>query len=112
RAATTYRRLMPAPLRRVLGEALAERPGSTTNGLRRRAALLAGAGAGPAAEAFVYDRALRPLRSTVYEPSLLGALGSWHPDRLYDVAWSRAVATDDVDRALYGDLTTYLPDQL
>jgi asparagine synthase (glutamine-hydrolysing) len=113
RAASTYRRLMPAPLRRALGDALAEQAGTRSSGaLRRRAALLAGAGAGSASAAFVYDRALRPIRSDVYDPSLLSAVGAWHPDRLYEEAWSRAVATDDVDRALYGDLTTYLPDQL
>ncbi|MEO8564284.1 MAG: asparagine synthase (glutamine-hydrolyzing) [bacterium] len=113
RAASTYRRLMPAALRRALGDALADRAGSRSGGaLRRRAALLAGAGAGSASAAFVYDRALRPIRSDVYAPSLLGALGKWHPDRLYEEAWSRAVASDDVDRALYGDITTYLPDQL
>jgi asparagine synthase (glutamine-hydrolysing) len=113
RAASTYRRLMPAALRRALSDALADRAGSRSHGpLRRRAALLAEAGASSAADAFVYDRALRPIRSEVYSPSLLGAVGAWHPDRLYEEAWSRAVATDDVDRALYGDITTYLPDQL
>jgi asparagine synthase (glutamine-hydrolysing) len=113
RAASTYRRLMPAALRRALSDALADRAGSRSHGpLRRRAALLAEAGASSAADAVVYDRALRPIRSEVYSPSLLGAVGAWHPDRLYEEAWSRAVATDDVDRALYGDITTYLPDQL
>ena len=113
RAASTYRRLMPAPLRRALGDALGDRAGSRSHGaLRRRVALLAGAGATSAAGAFVYDRALRPIRSDVYTPALLRAIGAWHPDRLYQEAWSRAVATDDVDRALYGDITTYLPDQL
>jgi len=113
RAASTYRKLMPASLRRALGDALADRAGSRSSGpLRRRAALLAAAGAGSASMAFVYDRALRPIRSEVYAPSLLGAVNGWHPDELYEEAWARAVASDDVDRALYGDLTTYLPDQL
>jgi asparagine synthase (glutamine-hydrolysing) len=31
---------------------------------------------------------------------------------LYREAWERAVASDDTDRALYGDIVTYLPDQL
>jgi asparagine synthase (glutamine-hydrolysing) len=31
---------------------------------------------------------------------------------MYADAWSRAAASDDVDRALYGDMVTYLPDQL
>ena len=113
RAASTYRRLLPASLRRLLGDALSPRAGSREAGaLRRRAALLAGAGAGSASAAFVYDRAFRPIRSHAYAPALLDAVGAWHPDRLYEDVWSRAVASDDVDRALYGDLTTYLPDQL
>ncbi|MDB4883290.1 MAG: asnB [Gemmatimonadetes bacterium] len=113
RAASTYRRLLPSRLRRVLGDALSERPGVRSSGsLRRRAALLAQAGAGTAAASFVYDRAFRAIRRDLYAPALLDTLGSWHPDSLYASAWSRASASDDVDRALYGDITTYLPDQL
>jgi asparagine synthase (glutamine-hydrolysing) len=113
RAAGIYRAILPSPLRRALGAALRERPGVRAEGaLRRRLALLAAAGARPAAEAFVYDRAFRRLRAQAYTPSLLGALGEWHPDALYRDAWARAVAGDDVDRALYGDISTYLPDQL
>jgi asparagine synthase (glutamine-hydrolysing) len=113
RAASMYRRVLPASLRRALGGALSETPGSRSAGaVRRRAALLAHAGAGSAAESFVYDRAFRSLRREAYAPALRDAIGGWHPDALYQEAWSRAVATDDVDRALYGDLATYLPDQL
>ena len=75
-------------------------------------ALLAKAGARSAADAFVCDRAFRRLRDESYDPCLLAALDGWHPDSLYHDAWSHAVAADDVDRALYGDITTYLPDQL
>jgi asparagine synthase (glutamine-hydrolysing) len=113
RAAGIYRAILPAPLRRALGAALRERPGFRADGVpRRRLALLAGAGARSAADAFVYDRAFRRLRDRTYTPSLLASLGAWHPDALYREAWSRAVGDDDVDRALYGDITTYLPDQL
>ena len=35
-----------------------------------------------------------------------------HPDALYRAVWDHADGADEVDRALYGDLTTYLPDQL
>jgi asparagine synthase (glutamine-hydrolysing) len=112
RAAGIYRALLPSPMRRALGAMLGERPGMRRQGLRRRVALLATAGAGSAADAFVYDRAFRRLRDTTYDARFLGALDGWHPDTLYRDAWLRAVASDDVDRALYGDIGTYLPDQL
>ena len=112
RAAGTYRALLPAPMRRALRAMLGERPGMRSEGLRRKLALLADGGGGSAADAFVYDRAFRPLRAGAYDARFLAALDGSHPDALYRDAWSRAVAADDVDRALYGDLTTYLPDQL
>lgn len=112
RAAHVYRAMLPAPMRRALGAMLADPVGARSEGLRRKLALLATAGAGSAADAFVYDRAFRRLRGDAYDPRLRAALDGWHPDSLYRDAWSRAVATDDVDRALYGDATTYLPDQL
>jgi asparagine synthase (glutamine-hydrolysing) len=113
RAATIYRRLLPGPLRLALGAALGERPGVHEGGVvPRKLALLLRAGARSAADAFVYDRAFRRLRAGSYALALRTAIGEWHPDTLYRDAWSRAVATDDVDRALYGDLATYLPDQL
>jgi len=112
RAAGIYRALLPSPMRRALGVMLGEHPGTRAEGARRRLALLTRAGASSAADAFVYDRGFRRLRDTAYDPRLLGALDGWHPDALYRDAWSRAVASDDVDRALYGDATTYLPDQL
>jgi asparagine synthase (glutamine-hydrolysing) len=112
RAARIYRALLPSPMRRALGAMLGERPGTRSEGLRRKLALLADAGAVPAADAFVYDRAFRRLRGGAYDPRFLAALDGWHPDSLYHDAWLNAVAADDVDRALYGDVTTYFPDQL
>jgi asparagine synthase (glutamine-hydrolysing) len=112
RAAVVYRALLPSPLRRALGAMLGDRAGTRSEGLRRKLALLADAGAVSPSDAFVYDRAFRRLRDDSYDPRLLAALDGWHPDSLYRDAWSHAVATDDVDRALYGDISTYLPDQL
>jgi asparagine synthase (glutamine-hydrolysing) len=112
RAARIYRALLPSPMRRALGAMLGERPGTRSEGLRRTLALLTDAGAVSAADAFVYDRALRRLRSESYDPRFLAALDGWHPDSLYRDAWANAAASDDVDRALYGDITTYFPDQL
>jgi asparagine synthase (glutamine-hydrolysing) len=112
RAAQPYRALVPAFLRRAIGAKLGEKPGVRSSGaLRRRIALLARAGATSAREAFVYDRGFRLLRDMYADP-LRSAVADWHPDSLYADVWDHAVGVDDVDRALYGDLVTYLPDQL
>ncbi len=113
RVAGPYRSVVPSPLRRLIGDAIGSRPGHPPdNPLLRRLALLARDGAGSARDAFVYDRAFRSMRDSLYSASLKAATREWHPDSLYRAVWNRADATDDVDRALYGDLTTYLPDQL
>lgn len=113
RAAGVYRRFVPTSLRRTLASAFAESPGTrASGGLHHRLALLARDGAGTGRDAFVYDRGFRELRDTAYSGAFRYAVSDWHPDELYAAAWHRAVASDDVDRALYGDLTTYLPNQL
>ena len=110
--AAPYRRLVPAVVRRALGAAFGGQTGGQTGGPLRRVALLAGAGATTAAEAFVYDRAFRRYRGDAYAPAFLAALAPEHPDALYRAVWNSADGLDDVDRALYGDFKTYLPDQL
>ncbi len=107
RAAQAYRQWVPSGLRRGAHRALG--PVNGHAGLARWARMLTTAGAVEAGEAFVYDRAFREHRAQAYAPAL-AALA--HPDRLYRQAWDRARAADDADRALYGDLVTYLPDQL
>jgi len=47
-----------------------------------------------------------------YTPQFKRELAGWHPDVLYREAWEHAVGEDEVDRTLYGDLVSYLPDQL
>jgi asparagine synthase (glutamine-hydrolysing) len=59
----------------------------------------------------IYERAFRSYRETGYTDQLLASVAQ-HPDHWYRDVWSRAQAQDDVDRALYGDFMTYLPDQL
>ena len=108
RLATPYRRVLPAAVRRALGRAL--RPAAA--GPLRPLGLLAGAGATTAADAFVYDRAFRPHRAGAYTDSFLEELSGEHPDALYRAVWDSADGQDDVDRSLYGDFMTYLPDQL
>jgi asparagine synthase (glutamine-hydrolysing) len=108
RVAEPYRRVVPATLRRSLGRAL----GGGLDGPLRRLALLARDGASTAADAFVYDRAFRPYRAEAYPEEFLAALGRENPDELYRSVWDDADGVDDVDRVLYGDFSTYLPDQL
>ena len=116
RAAQYYRRFLPAPVRRVLGLSLAGYDGRGVAGysgsLLKRARMLATAGQGLAIEAFTYDRAFRNHRADAYATMFKQSLPDWHPDALYRKAWKEADGVDDVDRALYGDFRTYLPDQL
>ena len=108
RVAEPYRKYLPQSLRRALGTALR----SHADGPLRRLALLARSGASSAADAFVYDRAFRQFRTDAYAAPLLDAVRGQHPDALYRSVWNDADGTDDVDRALFGDFNTYLPDQL
>src|SRR5260221_7587899 len=112
RAAQPYRAMLPAAMRRGLAHLFAEEPGTRAKGgLLRRLALLTRDGATSGRDAFVYDRGFRSLRGG-YAAPLRQLVADWHPDSLYAEAWDRAVAADDADRALYGDPTNYLPDQL
>jgi asparagine synthase (glutamine-hydrolysing) len=108
RAAARYRRWIPSPVRASILSALKGRD----RGPLRRAWMLATCAQSPPVRGFTYERALRPHRDTAYSENLARALSGWHPDALYAEAWGRATADDEVDRALYGDFSTYLPDQL
>jgi asparagine synthase (glutamine-hydrolysing) len=106
-AAAQYRRFVPIPLRQPIAGLLS----NIKSGPLKKVAMLAAAGCETAQANFIYDRALRSHRERLYTPELLAQLAD-HPDHLYHQVWARAQATDDVDRALYGDFNTYLPDQL
>jgi asparagine synthase (glutamine-hydrolysing) len=108
RVAAPYRRLLPQTMRSAVAKALRGRD----SGPLRRLALLARAGGVSAAEAFTYDRAFRLIRAEAYPEAFLSVLADEHPDALYREVWDRADGVDDSDRALYGDFSTYLPDQL
>ncbi|NND72397.1 MAG: asparagine synthase (glutamine-hydrolyzing) [Rhodothermales bacterium] len=107
RAAQNYRRVFPAVARRAIAQTFK----GVKSGPLKKLAMLAAAGGGSAEESFVYDRAFRPFRDSGYSDQLIAQLNG-NPDRFYRDVWRSAAATDDTDRALYGDLTTYLPDQL
>jgi len=107
-AAERYRQFLPSSIRRLLGKQLQ----GIDSGSLKRLSMLATAGQGTAVESFVYNRAFRLYRQSAYTETLLNSLGDSHPDSLYSEVWQRVKATDDLDRALYGDFSTYLPDQL
>ena len=108
RVAAPYRRAVPEAMR----DAIARTLGDQSGGPLRRPALLARAGRGAAADSFTYDRSFRLFRTEAYPESFLASLGDAHPDAIYRAVWDRADGVDDTDRALYGDFSTYLPDQL
>jgi asparagine synthase (glutamine-hydrolysing) len=108
RAVDPYRRAVPADVRRRIGE-YAPLLG---DGALRRLRLLAHAGSMSAADAFTYDRAFRLHRDAAYADVLRTQVDDWHPDVLYREAWMRGDGVDAADRALAGDFSTYLPDQL
>lgn len=108
RAASLYRRVLPAPVRRLADAALR----AQSDGVLKRAMLLARAGRASARETFTYDRGFRELRALAYAPALLRSVAEFDPDAMNRAVWSRADGVDDVDRALYGDFCTYFPDQL
>jgi len=108
RAAQLYRRALPLlGARRFAASGAGLLPGRKLKPLR----MLASAGRGSAAEAFTYDRGLRLYRDAAYTSQFTSALEGWDADVLYQDAWNQGDG-DDVDHALYGDMTTYLPDQL
>ncbi len=110
RAAELYRRILPRSIRRAVDRGLG--PVNGHAGVSKHIRMLASAGSRTASEAFIYDRAFRSHRDAAYAPSLSGSVAGSHPDDLYRAVWGRSNGADDVDRALYGDFTTYLPDQL
>jgi asparagine synthase (glutamine-hydrolysing) len=108
RCATTYRRLLPGPVRRGLHSALSRRTGPRW----RRAQMLAKTGALCGVAAFRYGRAFGDYRECAYADSLQREVGPSHADNLYSGVWADVEANDEVDRVLHLDFSTYLPDQL
>lgn len=106
RAAERYR-LLPQRARNMFSRLLA----GGESGRLRNAWMLANAGRVSAADAFLYDRSFGSYRDEAYGASLRAQLDGAHPNHLYRHVWDRSTG-DDVDRALYGDMATYLPDQL
>jgi asparagine synthase (glutamine-hydrolysing) len=108
RAAAHYRRFVPAAIRGPIGDWFA---GRDTRVLRK-ASLLAKAGRYDGYRAFPYERGFESVRETVYTESFRRQTAAAHPSEHYRGVWERADGCDDVDRLLYLDFKTYLPDQL
>lgn len=109
--ALRYRRMVPGFLRSGIGRYVRSRP-------KLRPRLLNGvkqvleAGMTDARSAFVFDRALRSFRDELYSRDFKLRLGKHHPDDWYKRVWDEADGPSPVDKVLYGDLLTYLPDEL
>jgi asparagine synthase (glutamine-hydrolysing) len=113
RAAALYRSVVPGPLRTWVAPPVVAGLRHLLGDARsmRKVAMLVEAGRQPAREAFTYGRGFGSLREELYAPGFRRQLAG-DPRQLYWNVWDRADGVDDVDRALYGDLVTYLPDQL
>lgn len=109
--ASPFRRIVPGPIRRSLS-GLVEGGGKPR--LRSLSAVkqIIQAGSRPPRDSFIFDRALRSCREELYTRQFREALGGYHPDEIYRSVWDGADAQDTVDRMMYGDLMTYLPDEL
>lgn len=109
--AVPYRRLVSSVVRELIGNYV-----HTKEKLRPR--VLNGVkhvletGRTDARSAFVFDRALRSYRNELYSARFKSSLGNHHPDEWYRSVWDEADGPTSVDKALYGDLSTYLPDDL
>ena len=99
-------------LRRTLPRSMLSMPIAITRLLGKRGRMLARAASRPGRDSFIYERGLRNFRAQFYAPEYLQRLEGHDPDEHYREAWQGADGSTDTDRALFGDFTTYLPDQL
>ncbi|KPV39353.1 asparagine synthase (glutamine-hydrolyzing) [Alicyclobacillus ferrooxydans] len=109
--ALRYRQIVPHFLRNGIGRYAKHRPKLRPRFLNGVKQVLE-AGMTDARTAFVFDRALRSFRGGLYSHDFQLLLGTHHPDHWYQSVWDEADGPSPVDKALYGDLMTYLPDEL
>ena len=108
RAAAPYRKLVPAAVRRSVGDWFS----GTQNRLLRKASLLARAGRYDGFQGFLYDRGFGQYRDLMYTDAFRSQTASVAPSDYYRAVWDEVEGCDDVDRVLCLDFKTYLPDQL
>jgi asparagine synthase (glutamine-hydrolysing) len=106
-AAAQVRRLAPGALR----AAFRKFPSPGSGPMGKLGLLLRAAGQSPDSTA-IYPHGLRGVRAQAYANGLRDAAAQADPDAPYRKAWMRLEQAEDAERALYLDLTTYLPDQL
>jgi asparagine synthase (glutamine-hydrolysing) len=111
RMASPLRAMLPGSFRRQLSEWVS---GGGKPRLRSLSAVkqIIEAGARTSKDCFIFDRALRSSRDELYSGPFKSALAGYHPDQVYQAVWDRTDAASSVDRMMYGDLMTYLPDEL
>ena len=108
RAAAPYKRLVPAGIRRSVGDWFS----GSENGLLRKASLLARAGQYDGYRSFLYERGFQEYRDLMYTDAFRAETASIAPSEYYRAVWEQCDGSDDVDRVLCLDFKTYLPDQL
>jgi asparagine synthase (glutamine-hydrolysing) len=108
RAAGHYRRMVPASIRGPVGSWFS----GNSDGILRKPSLLAKAGQYDGYKAFAYDRGFHAYRDSMYTDNFRRQTADLDPGESYRTVWEQADGADDVDRVLYLDFNTYLPDQL
>jgi asparagine synthase (glutamine-hydrolysing) len=108
RAAAPYRRMVPAGVRRSIGDWFS---GNESKALRK-ISLLAKAGRYDGHRAFPYERGFQDFRDLMYTDSFRRQTSAADPGEHYRAVWETADGCDDVDKVLCLDFKTYLPDQL
>lgn len=108
RAAAPYRRFVPARIRQSVGGWFS----GNQSRVWRKAGLLARAGRQNGYSGFLYERGFQQYRDVMYTDAFLRKTAAVDPGEYYRAVWQQAVGEDDVDRVLYLDFKTYLPDQL
>jgi asparagine synthase (glutamine-hydrolysing) len=111
RLAAQWRTYVPGPIRRQLSDMLSRKGKPRIRALSAVKQIVE-AGARAPRDNFIFDRALRSHRDVLYTAGFRSRVADYHPDLVYQSVWDRAKAADDVDRMMYGDLMTYLPDEL
>jgi asparagine synthase (glutamine-hydrolysing) len=108
RAAAPYRRMVPAGVRRSIGNWFS---GNESKALRK-ISLLAKAGRYDGHRAFPYERGFQDFRDLMYTDSFRQKTSAADPGEHYRTVWETADGSDYVDKVLCLDFKTYLPNQL
>src|SRR5580700_2590338 len=96
RAAAHYRRMLPAAIRRSIGDWFSDNDSKAL----RKISLLARAGRYDGHRAFPYERGFQAFRDLMYTDSFRAETASIAPSDSYRAVWEQADGCDDVDRVL------------